>query len=83
MKVYVLTYSNGTTDPTRNILNGCYGVFSSLKKAQLAAQANIMASPKEIILDCENDIDRCMFLYFTNYGTWSIEEMELDDRGIV
>ena len=83
MKVYVLTYSNGTLEPIRDVLNGCYGVFSTLEKAQLAALANINSTAREIILDCENDIGKCMFLYFTNYGTWSIEQMELDDVGIL
>lgn len=83
MKIYVLTYTNGTVEPWRNILNGCYGVFSTLNKAQLAAIANINDDGNEIILDYKNDTTRGMFLYFTNYGTWSIEEMKLDDAGIL
>lgn len=83
MQVYVLSYVNGTIKPLLDILSGCYGVFSSLKKAQNAAIANINSHSNEVILDCENDICRCMFLYYTNFGTWKIEEMELDDVGIV
>ena len=82
MKVYVLSFTDGSCGGSlRHVLDGCYGVFSSLEKAQKAALQQIQ-NDNDVVLDCENDWPRAMFMYFCTKGTWTIERMELDDVGL-
>lgn len=77
MKCYVLSWNSGATIPSA--LDGVYGVFSTIEKAQYAVFEYI-AAWNDTLLDTDTDIT--MQLFFTAQGTWEIERYQMDDAGL-
>lgn len=79
--VYVLSfYSNGELD---RLVDGVYGVFSTYERACRAVDHHCEAFGLSL-LDYDFDMLGCaMWRYFTNKGTYVIEEMLLDDEGAI
>lgn len=74
--VYVLSfYSNGELD---RLVDGVYGVFSTYERACRAVDHHCEAFGLTVY---DYDVDLTMWRYFTNKGTYVIEEMLLDDEG--
>ena len=76
MNVYVLTWQDG--NPKNQIINGVYGIFSTLEKAMKCACEHV-TKEEDFIFD--TDYSDTMFHYFTKNGTWTIEQLELDSTG--
>lgn len=75
--VYVLSfYSNGELD---RLVDGVYGVFTNRERAFLAVGHHCEAFGLTVY-DYDFDGGR-MWRYFTNKGTYVVEEMPLDDEG--
>lgn len=79
--VYVLSfYSNGELD---RLVDGVYGVFTNLERAFLAVGHHCEAFGLNILDYDFSDLGSTMWRYFTNKGTYVIEEMPLDDEGAI
>ena len=74
--VYVLSfYSNGELD---RLVDGVYGVFTNRERAFLAVGHHCEAFGLTVY---DYDVDLTMWRYFTDKGTYVVEEMPLDDEG--
>lgn len=80
MKIYILSRYDSTG--LGNMVDGVWGAFDTLEKAQLEACMHIQGLG-ETLLDWDEDGVRGLWNYFTDKGTYHIERLTLNDSCFV
>ena len=76
MVVYVLSRFDGTG--LGDVVDGVYGVFTTLDKAKQEACKHMLISGEKLLDYDYNDFNG-IWNYFSNKATYHIESMRLDD----
>lgn len=76
MKLYILSRYDGTG--LGNVVDGVYGVFDTLEKAQKEACQH-MEALNETLLDWDANEFSGLWNYFADKATYHIESMGLND----
>ena len=75
-KLWVLSRYDGTG--LGNVVDGVFGVFDTLEKAQIEACKHMQAFG-ELLLDWDENVFNGLFNYFSDKGTYHIEMIRLND----
>lgn len=76
MKIWILSRYDSTG--LGNVVDGVYGAFDTLEKAQLEACKHMQAYGEQL-LDWDSDNFNGLFNYFSDKGTYHIESIMLND----